>query len=77
MAAGEDRSAVVGELSERYSLERPAIYRALRRGGILPAYKDPEEKREELEARPRVESEPCFMCGVRPDIGCRHRRTYE
>lgn len=27
----------------------------------------------EIEAQPRVYREPCFKCGVRADIGCRHQ----
>jgi hypothetical protein len=93
VAAGEDKSDVVGELSAQYGVQRPAIWRALRRGGLLADYvkrvtKQPEhkakpvllttqEKRDALEARPRVESEPCFLCGVRPDVSCRHKRAYE
>ncbi len=25
--------------------------------------------------RPRVDRDPCFFCGTRGDIGCRHQRT--
>lgn len=29
----------------------------------------------EMEAKPRVERDPCPRCGVRADVGCRHDRA--
>jgi hypothetical protein len=39
IAAGEDRSDVVGQLAAADGVERPAIWRRLRTGGVLPPYK--------------------------------------
>lgn len=38
LAAGEDSTAVVGELAAANDVQRPAIWKALRRGGVLPPY---------------------------------------
>lgn len=32
------------------------------------------EKRLEVQDRPRVSRDPCFLCGVRGDVGCKHQR---
>jgi hypothetical protein len=36
--AGEDQSSVVGHLASLYDVQRPAIWKALRRGGVVPPY---------------------------------------
>lgn len=96
---GEDEGSVVGELAAMHDILRPAIWKALRSGGVLPPYRT---KREGGDGRPLgggvagfterratasagwkarreasmpepVFRDPCPMCEVRADIGCRHR----
>jgi hypothetical protein len=84
--AGEEPSMVVGELASMYGVNRPAIWRRLRAGGVLPRYKTGHRVRSkrhrtptECEAArldlPRVDRDPCPRCGVRRDLGCEHNRA--
>ena len=78
VAAGEDPSAVVGMLAEMRGVQRPAIWRNLRAGGVLPPYgvgrargtKPRTRTTPNYEDAPRVHRDPCSRCGVRGDIGC-------
>lgn len=80
------RGADVGEIACRFSVQNPAVWKALRRIGLLPPY----EKRpngtgpSSVKLRkpkvvtappPRVDRDPCTYCGVRADVGCRHQRA--
>lgn len=87
VASGEEPSDVVGYLAEWYNVQRPAIWRRLRAGGVLPGYRSknvqrfqrPRRKhsdiRDEKMAAPRVDRDACPRCGVRADIGCKHSRA--
>lgn len=88
IAAGEDPVDIVGELATWFGVQRPAILRRLRTGGVLPPYKSrgshrrvvvrrlSTPEREEQRAKiPRVYREACQRCGVRADIGCKHSRA--
>lgn len=37
-ADGETESAIVRDLSADYEIQRPAVWKALRRGGVIPPY---------------------------------------
>jgi hypothetical protein len=85
VAAGEDTTAVVGQLATWFDVQRPAIWKRLRRGGAVPAYKTLQvrqkrrTKSEVFQARaeaPRVDRDPCPRCGVRGDLPCKHNRTW-
>jgi hypothetical protein len=39
VASGEGPSSVVGELAMMYGVQRPAIWKRLRVGGVIPAYR--------------------------------------
>jgi hypothetical protein len=91
-------------IAELFGVQTPAVYKALRTGGVLPPYArrlpggpgrpagggEPgytanrlkrsadfiaeREAREPL--RPDVvpiDRDPCFYCGARGDLGCKHR----
>lgn len=74
----------VGEMASIMGVQRPAIYSALRRAGLLPplkkgtphkTHRKPERGRKsskEMMAAPRVVRDPCPRCGTRADIGCSH-----
>lgn len=94
----------VKEIAAQFGVQSPAVWKALRRGGVLPPYcprvnggagrpkgggqRGYTENRLRIEVatiaareakeppRPShtVDRDPCFMCGVRGDIGCEHRR---
>lgn len=89
LAAGEDSTAVVGELAAANDVQRPAIWKALRRGGVLPPYAPKSEhgqgrrrantqswqtRKLQMDETPRVDRDPCPRCGVRRDFGCNHSR---
>lgn len=44
-----------------------------------PTYKIAERPADKAkrEGMPRVDRDPCHHCGVRGDIGCKHRRTFD
>jgi hypothetical protein len=86
LANGEHPQDIVGYLAEIDNVQRPAIWRRLIAGGVLPPYKsrskpiarrtwrnltELEHQRQEL---PRVDRDPCPRCGVRGDVGCGHSR---
>lgn len=86
LKSGEEPSAIVGYLAQADGVQRPAIWRRLRTGGVLPPYNegkpigrkaagisDPEKRLFNLPAA--VDRDPCQRCGVRHDIGCRHSRA--
>jgi len=89
--AGEDKGAVIGFLAQLHGVGRPAIWRQLRAGGVLPPYNQREEggrgpKRKmahgrvwsgpkDIDPSQYVERTACEFCGVRTDIGCRHIRA--
>jgi IS30 family transposase len=70
------------EISERVGMTRQGVYKALRRGGVLPPYEGNPPPRRSYKPRrdwipqadlpPRLDRDPCVLCGVRGDIGCRH-----
>lgn len=84
MCALYERGVEVGEIAAEFGVQRPAVWKALRRGGLLPPYKS---KASAGRGRPRkpkvalaetspiviVDRDPCLMCGTRGDVGCRHR----
>ena len=103
VAAGEHPSSIVGELAAMHGVQRPAIWRRLRSGGVLPPYvarvqngrgrpvgagepgytNNRRKKAVEVAAQRAaademlhfVDRDPCFLCGVRADLGCAHRRV--
>lgn len=86
IACGEAPGDVVGELATMYGVQRPAIWRRLRAGRLLPPYgsgrrignprrKSPTEADDARSAMPRVDRDPCPRCGVRHDVGCNHSRA--
>lgn len=85
MAAGEDITVFVGRLASTEGVQRPAIWRRLRAGGALPAYRSSGKKypykplskykpRQEV-LPPTVNRDPCPRCGVRGDIPCGHSKV--
>ncbi len=104
MCAAFKRGVPVKEIAETFGVLNPAVYKALRRGGVLPPYakKDAggpgrpigggtsgytaarltrsvahiskQEARRPSADVPRVDRDPCFMCGTRADLGCKHSR---
>lgn len=89
IAGGESEREVIGYLAAQYGVNRPAIWRRLRSGGVLPGYHRRENmgRRAAGIAKPTIQSErivpptlpvdrdPCQRCGVRRDIGCNHSRV--
>jgi hypothetical protein len=81
-AMGGDPCEIVTALCVVHSVQRPAIWRRLRIGGVLPPYRArlvPRNARRssleiarEKDAGPRVDRDPCPRCGVRRDYGCNH-----
>jgi hypothetical protein len=72
----------VGELAEAEGVQRPAIWRRLRAGGIIDPIRTGVRKhpaRIPLIANDitpeRVDRDGCPRCGVRADIGCKHNRA--
>lgn len=81
----------VRAIAEQFGVQAPAIWRSLRRWGILPPYnrspgRGPARKRplpdvsgaepNIADLPPRVERDPCPRCGVRADVGCSHSASY-
>ena len=95
----------VREIAIQFGVQNPAVWKALRRGGVLPPYQPAKAgksgrpkgggvvgytenrlaksaayisaKEDRQPPRPEgdpVDRDPCFMCGVRADIGCKHLR---
>lgn len=85
IAAGGDPAEIVTGLAAHYGVNRPAIWRRLRAGGVLPPYRTRSgirrnrrpfsEINKEREAQPRVDRDPCPRCGVRRDVGCGHSQA--
>ena len=104
MCAAYKAGMPVREIANKFEVQNPAVWKALRRGGVLPPYQPSVRGRggrpkgggvsgytesrlkrsadsiAATEARepPRpdlepVDRDPCFMCGIRADIGCKHR----
>lgn len=40
LASGGDLGVAVAALADKYGVQRPAIYKSLRTGGVLPPYKE-------------------------------------
>lgn len=74
----------IAALARQFGVQRPAIYKALRRGGVLPPYNRREFTPKPLR-KPKVEPDEsqytqrdsCFYCGVRGDLGCAHTHLRE
>jgi hypothetical protein len=71
----------VGQIAETEGVQRPAVWRRLRSGGVLApirAYTGKRLRRTNAEIftdavdAVRVDRDPCQRCGVRHDIGCKH-----
>jgi hypothetical protein len=75
-------------IAQEFGVQNPAIWRALRKAGLLPPYAPkvpggpgkPRAPKAVPEAGPAaplvlVERNPCPRCGVRGDVGCAHRRA--
>lgn len=82
--AGADPGAIVAQLAEAGGVQRPAIWRALRSGGLLPeklrapvrGRKSPTPAASEtFQTAAATSRDPCPRCEVRGDIGCRHSRA--
>lgn len=84
IAAGEPQNDIVRELANREGVQRPAIFRRLRTGGVLTPYKPGKPKgrrnarfadvQPQLDLPAAVDRDPCPRCGVRGDFGCAHSR---
>lgn len=84
-ALGGDPGDIVTGLADFYRVNRPAIWRRLRAGGVLPPYRSntgiKRDRRSfaecnyERDQQPRVDRDPCPRCGVRRDIGCNHSQA--
>lgn len=85
VSVGGDPAEIVSGLAAFYNVNRPAIWRRLRAGGVLPPYRSDgprkikrrplHELNEDRDSQPRVDRDPCPRCGVRGDIGCGHSRA--
>jgi len=88
IAAGEAQESVIGYLATKYDVQRPAIWKRLRAGGLIPEYGCHVDgkpvgrtaagiRRAEpvIPLAPPVDRDPCPRCGTRHDIGCRHSRA--
>jgi hypothetical protein len=85
IALGGDPREIVTGLAAIYCVNRPAIWRRLRTGGVLPPYRSgtsitrirrrASEITADKDKQPRVDRDPCQRCGVRHDIGCRHSQA--
>lgn len=85
LAQGGDAREIVTALCEFHAVLRPAIWRRLRAGGVLPPYRTGPTRHtgrrrtsdiaREKDASPRVDRDPCPRCGVRRDFGCKHSLT--
>jgi hypothetical protein len=85
LSAGGDPSEIVSGLAAFHGVNRPAIWKRLRSGGVLPPYRSGTGIRRlrrtnlEIDAernqQPRVDRDPCPRCGVRRDVGCAHSRA--
>ena len=80
MTAMYRRGVEVRDIAERFGVQSPAVWRALRRTGELPPYKKLKTGRRAAGVcrestsfqvlGERVSRDPCPRCGVRADIGC-------
>lgn len=88
VSCGEDGSDVVGYLAAMEGVQRPAIYKRLRQGGLLPPYPSDQRPRRyqpyiprlerkvvHREMPPRVYRDPCPRCGARGDVECGHSKA--
>lgn len=91
IAGGEESRDVITHLSEMYGVQRPAIWKRLRAGGVLPGYGLQVIDRRVGRAAagvsrhktldryavlpPKISRDPCPRCGVRGDIPCGHSRN--
>lgn len=83
LANGETPSVIVGQLAEAHGVQRPAIWRNLRSGGVIAPYKhrarrgpvEIAQATKEASVPDPVGRDPCPRCGVRGDIGCHHRKA--
>jgi hypothetical protein len=80
------KGASAADIASRYGVQSPAVWKALRRGGIIADYQARNTSRRvasapatplattAVQSAPvvRVFRDPCPRCGVRPDVGCRH-----
>lgn len=92
IAADYGRKMPIGMIAEKYDIQRPAVWKALRRAGVLAPY----QPRDGAAAKPKpsppqpirkmspddiarrvVSRDPCRRCGVRGDIGCIHQPLTE
>ena len=82
LAAGEEPGDIVGWLAQEAGVNRPAIWKRLRAGGLIPGYKQRPHQPYRNRTRgvaftpkvlpPAVDRDPCPRCGTRRDIGCEH-----
>lgn len=75
-----DQGLEVDVIAKRVGVDRPAVYKALRRLGILPGYKHREgihrpALNKELPEIRYENRDPCFWCGSRGDYACGHGET--
>lgn len=90
ISSDEEPSDIVGYLAQMDGVQRPAIWRRLRTGGVLPPYNNDRTRVgrkaagispatagriDERTLPPRVDRDPCERCGTRHDIGCHHSRA--
>lgn len=81
MVEAYDKGFTGEMLTARFGGSRNAIYNILRRYGREPARnyqrtttKAPGERAKDLPPERYLNRDPCTYCGVRGDIGCKHRR---
>lgn len=72
----------VGVVADAFGVQRPAVWKALRKHNLMAPYKpSPKPRRPRVLAKESyreftpVDRDPCFRCGVRADIGCEHKAT--
>jgi len=88
MTRGEEMTALwrqkvpVEQIARKFGVLRPAVYKALRRTGVLPPYEPTGNVRQIVRglqvSNPIIipDRTPCFKCGVRADLGCKHQVKY-
>lgn len=78
-----EKKLPVRAIAEQLSITRSAVYNALVRAGAMTRVPvGSRQERERLRYGPIdegslhfVQRDPCFKCGTRADVGCRHRRV--
>jgi hypothetical protein len=88
IAAGEAQASIIKHLASQYDVQRPAIWKRLRAGGLIPDYGVSDgkpvgrlaggvmvDREKRPNAPPPVFRDPCQRCGARGDYSCGHSKT--